>query len=406
MTQRFEFRKGASSKFWEISVSGASTTVRYGRIGSGGNIETKTFATPEAAEKNAQDRIQEKKRKGYQEVAASKAGPIEPTRTLKKTLSSEPNTRANPDLEKRVNDLLHRLESRPSLSGWAKMIRQLDWAKIEHQCAASLKNSFKSIGPTDDPLGGLACEWSNDYSNDYIGGEFAFWHGEKIEGQAAPSRGGTGSGAIGQLRNKADELLERQEEFALVTDLLMSLFARSLGRGAATACQSDEFRALNTCKTFQVVGYEHDGWGCNVRSGDLKGLVFVTAGFPKKADPSRIEQLDAYGLGTRSHARILWSNKAGKPIYWTLESNEGRLARSYTTYFGPAPHQGKKTVSRTWQSPSDCLHQINRVINQMLKKGYRDLPGVAQKRLAQMRPDDRKHELNCYKKGYKIDPRS
>jgi DNA ligase-1 len=68
MARRFEFVGGTSAKFWEVSVTGAEVTVRYGRLGTQGQSQTKTFEKPEAAAKHANKLIGEKTKKGYQEV--------------------------------------------------------------------------------------------------------------------------------------------------------------------------------------------------------------------------------------------------------------------------------------------------------------------------------------------------
>jgi predicted DNA-binding WGR domain protein len=76
MARRFEFEEGGSSKFWEVSVDGSDMTVTYGRIGTSGQTKTKSFATNEAAQKEADKLVAEKTKKGYAEVggdAASKA---------------------------------------------------------------------------------------------------------------------------------------------------------------------------------------------------------------------------------------------------------------------------------------------------------------------------------------------
>ena len=70
MTRRFEFVGGTSAKFYEVSVSGASVTVRYGRIGTQGQSQTKSLANAAAAERHADTLIAQKIGKGYQEVAA------------------------------------------------------------------------------------------------------------------------------------------------------------------------------------------------------------------------------------------------------------------------------------------------------------------------------------------------
>ena len=70
MIRRFEFVGGSSAKFWEVGVSGANVTVRYGRIGTQGQSQTKSLGDAAAAERHAEKLIGEKIRKGYQETAA------------------------------------------------------------------------------------------------------------------------------------------------------------------------------------------------------------------------------------------------------------------------------------------------------------------------------------------------
>lgn len=67
-SRRFEFIGGSSQKFWEISVAGNSFTVRFGRIGAGGQSQTKTFADEAKASREAEKLIAEKVKKGYVEV--------------------------------------------------------------------------------------------------------------------------------------------------------------------------------------------------------------------------------------------------------------------------------------------------------------------------------------------------
>ena len=68
--RRFEFVEGTSSKFWEISTSGNNVSVRYGRIGSNGQTQTKSFTSPTAAAQHAEKQIASKLAKGYRELAA------------------------------------------------------------------------------------------------------------------------------------------------------------------------------------------------------------------------------------------------------------------------------------------------------------------------------------------------
>ena len=70
MKRYFEFVEGSSSKFWEISQSGKDVTVRFGKIGTNGQTQTKTLADVAAATKHAEKLVGEKTKKGYKETAA------------------------------------------------------------------------------------------------------------------------------------------------------------------------------------------------------------------------------------------------------------------------------------------------------------------------------------------------
>lgn len=65
----FEYRDEKSEKFWEITTSGFDVTVRFGRVGTAGQTQTKSFDDAVAAEKHATKQIDEKVGKGYTEQA-------------------------------------------------------------------------------------------------------------------------------------------------------------------------------------------------------------------------------------------------------------------------------------------------------------------------------------------------
>lgn len=71
MQRRFEFIGGNSAKFWEVEVSGVEVTVRYGRLGSKGQMQDKAFSDDQAASAHAEKLISEKLTKGYWEVVAA-----------------------------------------------------------------------------------------------------------------------------------------------------------------------------------------------------------------------------------------------------------------------------------------------------------------------------------------------
>ena len=60
-----------SSKFWEVVVNGTELTVRFGRIGTKGQSQTKSFTSADAALREQEKLIRSKVSKGYEEGAAT-----------------------------------------------------------------------------------------------------------------------------------------------------------------------------------------------------------------------------------------------------------------------------------------------------------------------------------------------
>jgi predicted DNA-binding WGR domain protein len=67
MARRFEFVEGNSSKFWEVSQQGNDVTVRFGKIGTQGQTQTKSLGDSESAARHAEKLVGEKIKKGYVE---------------------------------------------------------------------------------------------------------------------------------------------------------------------------------------------------------------------------------------------------------------------------------------------------------------------------------------------------
>lgn len=57
------YKDDKSDKFWNIEVSGKSFTVTYGKTGTAGNPQTKTFNTEEKCLKEAEKLLSEKLKK-------------------------------------------------------------------------------------------------------------------------------------------------------------------------------------------------------------------------------------------------------------------------------------------------------------------------------------------------------
>jgi predicted DNA-binding WGR domain protein len=91
--RRFELVEGTSKKFWEIAVQGASHTVRFGRIGTDGQSKAKTFASDEAARRDADKLVKEKLGKGYREIAVAAPAPAAKAEPAVRTTLKPPRGR-------------------------------------------------------------------------------------------------------------------------------------------------------------------------------------------------------------------------------------------------------------------------------------------------------------------------
>jgi uncharacterized protein (TIGR02996 family) len=72
----FQYSDAKSHKFWNIEVSGSGFTVTYGKVGAAGQTQTKSFATAEKAQAEADKLIREKLKKGYVETTPRKTASL------------------------------------------------------------------------------------------------------------------------------------------------------------------------------------------------------------------------------------------------------------------------------------------------------------------------------------------
>ncbi|WP_061248161.1 DUF4132 domain-containing protein [Leptospira noguchii] len=98
MKHQLTFQDATSNKFWNIETSGDSFTVTYGKIGTSGQTQTKTFDTEDKCQKEAQKLLSEKLKKGYQssedgEIAVSTPSPKTESKKSKTETSETKNTK-------------------------------------------------------------------------------------------------------------------------------------------------------------------------------------------------------------------------------------------------------------------------------------------------------------------------
>ncbi len=69
MKKQLAYKDDKSDKFWNIEVSGESFTVTYGKTGTAGQTQTKTFDSDAKCLREAEKLVNEKLKKGYMEDA-------------------------------------------------------------------------------------------------------------------------------------------------------------------------------------------------------------------------------------------------------------------------------------------------------------------------------------------------
>jgi predicted DNA-binding WGR domain protein len=63
--QRLINAEGESSRYWEAALDGCKLIVRYGRVGTKGQVHVKTFAKETTAQLEMDKMVKEKMNKGY-----------------------------------------------------------------------------------------------------------------------------------------------------------------------------------------------------------------------------------------------------------------------------------------------------------------------------------------------------
>jgi uncharacterized protein (TIGR02996 family) len=86
----FTYSDAKSHKFWNIDVQGETLTVTYGRTGSAGQSQTKTFKDTAMAQKEHDKLVKEKLAKGYTETAPA-AAPSATQLALERALVENPD---------------------------------------------------------------------------------------------------------------------------------------------------------------------------------------------------------------------------------------------------------------------------------------------------------------------------
>ncbi|WP_346274604.1 WGR domain-containing protein [Leptospira santarosai] len=307
MKKYLTFKDDKSDKFWNIEVGGNSFTVTYGKTGTVGQTQTKSFDDEEKCLKEAEKLLSEKLKKGYVEGEAQS--------------SKEPpaNGRAKEEIETRTEELKKLVSQSPELIPFLEQLSALPWDQYEtqlfHNCIEAFQYAKEEMEDEDEELTGFVAECSNDGFREYgIGcSEFYFGIGEDDESfEAGPTVGGFNLHEPGKIMADAYDMLGGQNKtFHLLNNYIWNLVARTMGRAASLAVKDKSFKRLKTVKNFKVYVCEHDGWACSM---DSEGLVFENNKTASKEIPD--EQWDELSEE--------WKASFQKPIYaqrcWKLDA--------------------------------------------------------------------------------------
>ncbi len=159
--RRFELVEGGSKKFWEIGVEGASYTVRFGRIGTSGQTQTKALGSEAEAHRAVEKLIAEKTKKGYLEVGKAPSEPVAPSaapaRATKKPSAGMPDLTVHDDTygARKLANVAQKLSAIPAGSYFegevAQLLRPFTWGAevvahlLEHGAVAPDAPVWKTL---------------------------------------------------------------------------------------------------------------------------------------------------------------------------------------------------------------------------------------------------------------------
>ncbi|WP_061248481.1 LIC_11051 family fibronectin-binding protein [Leptospira noguchii] len=229
MKHYLTFQDDKSDKFWQIEVSGNSFTTTYGKTGSSGQTQTKTFDDEETCLKEAKKLLSEKLKKGYIEVDA----PIFSASPDSSGKKSAPEKKSKIDtltsetfhqfLKVKIQDI--------SSSKYSKILKNTDWEALAGEIFDSVYTYWEELNKKEkSPIGIFDIRW-DDASTDYCI-EFDY------DLESNDPKNSMEEGAIrnvpvvnfsnfikNQLKQKPEKIREilEDEDFSILKDILCKL---------------------------------------------------------------------------------------------------------------------------------------------------------------------------------------
>ncbi|MFC7617153.1 WGR domain-containing protein [Actinokineospora soli] len=251
---RLEYVDGGSAKFWEGERSGAAVTVRWGRIGTAGQVKARDFADDAAARAFLDKQVAEKTRKGYRETGVRPLEPVaevrsaepEPVEHDEDAFALSPGL-AKQALPRRDRDPAKRRPDPKAEAAYDEFLlryrKAVDAALTNPRTEPALRDAAQRYLAGDrQPLGaaavaaaiGLAQGWQGRDALDVVGKGWVARHGVVFAVQACADL----AAVAGQWESKAPHLRLRRPDEGLGSHWCGELAAMKVRSALAVADES------------------------------------------------------------------------------------------------------------------------------------------------------------------------
>ncbi|ULH27803.1 LIC_11051 family fibronectin-binding protein [Leptospira weilii] len=160
MKHHLTYKDDKSDKFWNIEVSGKSFTVTYGKMGTAGQTQTKTFGSEEECQKEAKKLLSEKLKKGYAEgdVQISSAPVAKKNAPEKKSEIKKPDSLLSETFHKFLKVRVGDFES----STYSKLLQKMNWETLAGEVFDAVYLYWEELGKSEkSPVGIFDIRWDD-----------------------------------------------------------------------------------------------------------------------------------------------------------------------------------------------------------------------------------------------------
>jgi len=342
--RRFEFSEGTSNKFWEIELDGDSFTVRYGRLGTDGQTQTKTFDSPAKAQFEHDKLVAEKVKKGYVEGGGGAAAAAAPKPAAAAAPKPAPSNGAMAALWQRAEAVLkskyparHKALRKGASNSQLAALEQLIGAELPED----FKSSLRLHNGQEENGEGVLRDWEL-LSTDRIADEWKIWKELYDGGDFADAEGSPGPGVKPHWWHP------------------LWLPLTSNGGGDHQCLDLDP---ASEGKRGQVIQMWHDDAPREVQGASFEAWF---EGFVNDLEAGKAyEEAEAEDDGAAGDARRFEFSDGTSNKFWEISL----AGDSFTVRYGRLGTDGQ-TQTKTFDSPDKAQKEHDKLVAEKLKKGY------------------------------------